>query len=57
MTTWASIEFRRYYEYARLASNYEELQQDLDNKMAFYGLDYEEISSFEFEDMEDNGDE
>ena len=57
MTTWASIEFRRYFEYARLALNYEDLQQDLDNKMAFYGLDFEDISSFEYEDMEDNGDE
>ena len=57
MTTWASIEFRRYYEYAKLAINYENLQQDLDNKLAFYGLDLDELSTFEFDDMEDNGDE
>lgn len=57
MTTWASIEFRRYYEYARLAINSKELLDDLQGKLKFYGLTIEDINTYEFEDMEVNTDE
>lgn len=57
MTTWASIEFRRYYEYARLAINSKELLDDLQGKLKFYGLTIEDINTYEFEDMEVNIDE
>lgn len=57
MTTWASIEFRRYYEYARLAINSKELLDDLQGKLKFYGLNIEDINTYEFEDMEVNTDE
>ena len=57
MTTWASIEFRRYYEYARLAINSKELLDDLQGKLKFYELTIGDINTYEFEDMEVNTDE
>lgn len=57
MSTWASIEFRRFYEYAKLAINSEELLGQLDNEIAYYGLTIEDIANFEYEDVEVNEDE
>lgn len=57
MTTWASIEFRRYYEYARLAINSEELLENLNDELYSYGLTLEDVNSYEFDDLEVNADE
>ena len=57
MTTWASIEFRRYYEYARLAINSEELMENLNDELYSYGLTLEDVNSYEFDDLEVNADE
>lgn len=39
----ALIEFRRYYEYARLASNSEELLADMETRLIDYGITLEQI--------------
>ena len=57
MTTWGSIEFRRYYEYARLAINSEELLDNLQSELSAYGLSLDDINTYEFEDVEVNVDE
>lgn len=46
--SFALIELRRFYEYARLANNYEECMSDLDDLMLRYGINQDE-----FKDMED----
>lgn len=48
--TWASIEFRRFYEYAKLALNSEELLKDLDIMCERYGLDIDTIGVFDYDD-------
>lgn len=53
--SFALIELRRFYEYARLANNYEECMQDLDDLMSRYGIGQEEFS--DMEDMEADLDE
>lgn len=57
MDSWAAIEFRRFYEYAKLAINKEELLNQLNDEMSSYGLTLDDISTFEYEDVEVNGDE
>lgn len=57
MTSWAEIEFRRFYEYAKLAINKDDLMIELENKCAYYGIDMNNLNSFDYEDVEDNGDE
>ncbi len=57
MTTWASIEFRRFYEYARLAINKEDLLADLSYRLQEYALSIDNINSYEYEDIEENTDE
>ena len=57
MTTWAEIEFRRFYEYAKLAINKDDLLDELEKKCTLYGISIEDLNSFDFEDVEDIGDE
>jgi len=57
MDTWATIEFRRYYEYAKLAINRDELLERLEGYMQRYNISKENITSFDFEDVEDGIDE
>ena len=57
-TTWAKIEFRRFYEYAKLSINWnEELEAELNSKMAEYGVSLEDIGTFEYDDVEEPLDE
>lgn len=53
--SFALIELRRFYEYAKLANNYAECMQDLDDLMSRYGIDQEEF--LEMQDMEADLDE
>jgi len=55
--TWAAIELRRFYEYARLAVNSEELLEKLHNLLEYYSLQLKDIVSFEYEDIEEDEDE
>ena len=54
---WAKIEFRRFYEYAKLAKNWTELETELLNNLSDYGLELEDVDVFDFEEMEDEMDE
>ena len=49
---WARIEFRRYYEYARLSMNWHELEPQLISYLADYGLTIEDVDAFDYEEME-----
>lgn len=52
----AEIELRRYYEYAKLALNKDELLKDLNKHLNTYGLTQEDIS-FKFDEFEDKEDD
>lgn len=54
-STFAAIELRRFYEYARLAKNSDECLAELDDLLIRYGIDKEEFE--EAEDMEGDLDE
>ena len=54
---WAIIELRRFYEYAKLALNWDDLQNQLDDMLIQYGLTIEDIDVFDYEEVEDFGDE
>lgn len=57
LQSWAKIEFRRFYEYAKLALNWDELKQELTSFLNIYKLTIEDINVYEFEEIEDNTDE
>jgi len=58
MQGWAKIEFRRFYEYGRLASNWNSLESVLAGHLSDYGLSIEDIDVFDYdEDMGDAVDE
>lgn len=57
MTTWATIEFRRYYEYAKLAQNKDTLLQQLEDELVYYDLTMDDIACYEYEDVEVNADD
>ena len=57
MQGWAKIEFRRFLEYARLALNWDELENELNNYLAEYGLSVEDVDVYDYEDMEETIDE
>lgn len=57
MQGWAKIEFRRFYEYGRLAANWNVLESDLEDRLREYGLTMEDVDVFDYEEMEDVLDE
>lgn len=54
---WAMIELRRFHEYAKLALNWDDLQDQLEDMLIQYELTIEDIDVFDYEEMEDFGDE
>ena len=54
---WAMIELRRFHEYAKLALNWDDLKDQLDDMLIEYGLTLEDVDIFDYEEMEDFGDE
>ena len=54
---WAEIEFRRYREYARLAINAEALLEQLNNEIATYDINEEDLDVYDYENMEVEADE
>lgn len=57
MQAWAKIELRRFHEYARLSSNWEELQPEFEKYLKEYGLELSDVDVYDYEDMEDGLDE
>lgn len=57
MQGWAKIELRRFREYAHLALNWNELQEELDSHLLMYGLCEEDIDVYDYDEMEDIVDE
>ena len=57
MRQWAIIELRRFHEYARLALNWDDMQDQLDDMLTEYGLTLEDVDVYDYEEMEDSGDE
>ncbi len=57
MQSWAVIELRRYKEFARLALNWSELQDEFQQLMDDYGLSDESVDVYDYEDMEDYSDD
>lgn len=53
MQSWAVIELRRYKEFARLALNWFDLQDEFQQLMDNYGLVDEDVDVFDYEEMED----
>lgn len=53
MNQWARIELRRFNEYAKLAENWDELQDELEDLLIRYGLSQEDIDVYDYEEMED----
>ena len=54
---WAKIELRRFYEYAKLAQNWDELEAKLDDTLSCYDLTMEDIDVFDYEYEEETLDE
>ena len=52
-TQWASIELRRFHEYARLALNWNELSDTLCNLLSQYGLEITDVDVYDYEEMEE----
>ncbi len=57
MQSWAVIELRRYKEFARLALNWSDLQDEFQQLMDNYGLSDENVDVYDYEDMEDYSDD
>ena len=57
MQGWAKIELRRFHEYARLALNWSDLENELQNQLAYFGLSIDDVDVYDYEDMEVTVDE
>lgn len=54
---WAAIELRRFYEYSKLALNWNQLEKELTDMLIQYELTIEDIDVYDYEEMEDYSDE
>ena len=57
MQGWAKIELRRFREYARLALNWSDLENELNDHLGAYGLTMDDVDVYDYEDVEDALDE
>ncbi len=58
MDSWAVIEFRRFYEYAHLALNWNDgLEDDLRRQMCAYNLNEEDVMAYNYDEVEATLDE
>ena len=57
LSSWAKIELRRFYEYARLALNWNSLENELECHLSSYGLSIDNVNVYDYEDMEEAIDE
>ena len=51
--SWATIELRRFHEYARLALNWDSLSVTLNELLDRYGLDITDVDVYDYEEMEE----
>lgn len=54
---WAKIELRRFHEYARLALNWKELEQELNSHLSEYNLSLDDVDVYDYDDVEETLDE
>lgn len=54
LQSWAKIELRRFYEYAKLSINWNNLEKELNNLLLKYDLTIDDINVFDYEEMEDS---
>ena len=52
MQAWAKIGLRRFYEYARLADNWNDLKREFDAQLEDYNLSIDDINIYEYEEQE-----
>ena len=57
MQTWAKIELRRLLEYGRLSLNFDEIEPELNELCDRYGLTFDDIDVYDFDDVEETLDE
>lgn len=58
MTSWAAIEFRRFYEYGHLALNWtDDLEHQLEGYLTEYGINRDDVEAYNYDDMEEELDE
>ncbi len=58
MESWAAIEFRRFYEYAHLALNWNSgLESELQSYISEYNLNEEDVMAYNYDEMEGDLDE
>ncbi|USF28188.1 hypothetical protein N510_003147 [Firmicutes bacterium ASF500] len=57
LQSWAKIELRRFYEYGRLALNWGELREELNNHLYTYSLSMEDIDVYDYAELEEPLDE
>ena len=48
---WAKIELRRFYEYAKLALNWNELEDEFTDMLCQYGITIEDVDVYDYEDI------
>jgi len=57
LTGWAKIELRRFWEYAKLSINKEANRLKLEDLLEEYGLNFEDIDVYDYEELDDEHDE
>lgn len=57
LDTWAKIELRRFYEYGKLALNWESLEHEFEKHLADYNLTKEDVDIYDYTEVEEPLDE
>lgn len=54
---WAKIELRRFYEYAKLSLNWNELEEEFTDMLIQYDMTLEDVDTYDYDEKEDYEDE
>ena len=57
LDAWAKIEFRRFYEYGKLALNWDSLESEFENYLNDYSLTINDVDVYDYAEMEEPLDE
>ena len=57
LDAWAKIEFRRFYEYGKLALNWDSLESEFENYLNDYSLTIDDVDVYDYAEMEEPLDE
>lgn len=57
LDNWAKIELRRFYEYGKLANNWDKLKLDFDELLNTYNINIDDIDIYDYEDLGEDLDE